>query len=111
MLESDVVSSEICHWIDLIFGYKQRGQDAVDNLNVYYYLTYEDYSNCLDNEDDEVYRKSCEAQIMHFGQIPPQIFENPHPKRILISKASTELSVKQTIDLVNSFSEKPLGIL
>jgi len=47
-------------------------------------LTYEDYSNCLDEKDDEVYRKSCEAQIVHFGQIPPQLLEKEHPKPNLI---------------------------
>ena len=44
-LESEPVSRDINHWIDLIFGYKQRGEEAVKNLNTYYYLTYE---NALD---------------------------------------------------------------
>lgn len=74
MLESEQVSCEISGWIDFIFGFRQKGQEAIDNFNVYYYLTYEDYSSCLDNDHDEVYRKSCEAQIIHFGQIPPQVF-------------------------------------
>lgn len=40
-LESDYVSANIQNWIDLIFGFKQQGEEAVKNLNVYYYLTYE----------------------------------------------------------------------
>ena len=28
-------------WIDLIFGYKQRGRAAEEALNQFYYLTYE----------------------------------------------------------------------
>jgi len=74
MLESDFVGEHIGDWIDLIFGYKQKGKEAIDNYNVYYYLTYEDYIHCLEDEKDEVYKKSCEAQIVHFGQIPPQLF-------------------------------------
>jgi len=29
------------HWIDLIFGYKQRGPEAVKANNVFFHLTYE----------------------------------------------------------------------
>lgn len=39
--ESEHVSAHLHQWIDLIFGYKQRGPDAVEALNVFYYCTYE----------------------------------------------------------------------
>jgi hypothetical protein len=48
MLESDIVGEHLGDWIDLIFGYKQKGKEAVENFNVYYYLTYEDYIHCLE---------------------------------------------------------------
>lgn len=35
------MSSHLHQWIDLIFGYKQRGPEAVEALNVFYYCTYE----------------------------------------------------------------------
>jgi hypothetical protein len=41
-LESDYVSNNLHHWIDLIFGYKQRGREAEKALNVYFPITYED---------------------------------------------------------------------
>jgi hypothetical protein len=99
----------LSQWLDLLFGIKQRGQAAKDNFNVYYYLTYEDYSNCLTDSNDDVYRKSCEAQIVHFGQIPPQIFEKEHPHRIPRSSGPLELHVVDKVTLMNNLREKLVG--
>ncbi|VDO95913.1 unnamed protein product, partial [Schistosoma margrebowiei] len=35
-LESDYVSMNLSYWIDLLFGYKQSGQNAKDSLNLYH---------------------------------------------------------------------------
>ena len=43
--EAEYVSENINKWIDLIFGFKQKGKLAEENLNLYYYLTYENSIN------------------------------------------------------------------
>ncbi|KAJ5068499.1 beige/beach-related [Anaeramoeba ignava] len=79
-LESDYVSNNLHNWIDLIFGYKQKGAPAVESFNVFYHLTYEGVVD-MDAIEEEQQRKALEAQIENFGQTPTQLFTSPHPRR------------------------------
>ena len=78
--ESDYVSQNLQHWLDLIFGYRQTGREAEKALNVFYYLTYEDKVD-WDAIRDEKLRIGTEAQIINYGQTPQQLFVQPHPTR------------------------------
>ncbi|XP_067007294.2 protein FAN isoform X2 [Anabrus simplex] len=80
-LESEYVSKNLHHWIDLIFGYKQTGPEAEKADNVFYYLCYEGAVD-LESIKDINQRHALEVQIMEFGQIPKQVFTLPHPQRL-----------------------------
>lgn len=79
-LESEVISNMLHLWIDLIFGYKQKGAHAQEANNVYYYLRYENSIFDIDEKDEEQ-RQSDLDDIIECGQIPIQLFSEPHPKK------------------------------
>ncbi|XP_039377605.1 neurobeachin-like protein 2 isoform X7 [Mauremys reevesii] len=90
-LESEHVSAHLHEWIDLIFGYKQRGPAAVEALNVFYYCTYEGAVD-LDAIADETQRKALEGIISNFGQTPCQLLKEPHPVRLSAENAARRLA-------------------
>jgi hypothetical protein len=80
-LESEYVSRNLSQWVDLIFGFKQRGPEAEKAYNLFHHLSYEGAVN-LDKITDEVDRKATESHIQNFGQTPSQLLtKDPHPGR------------------------------
>eukprot|EP01135_Chromosphaera_perkinsii_P000139 Nk52_evm35s32 gene=Nk52_evmTU35s32 len=100
-LESEYVSENLHKWIDLIFGYKQRGADAVKANNVFYYLTYQG-SVDIDSIEDPIMKEAVEHQIASFGQTPSQLLAAPHPPRNSLSGPVAKASVVWSESYLNT---------
>jgi hypothetical protein len=91
-LESPYVSANLNLWIDLVFGIKQSGEEAVSALNVFHHLSYNGAIN-LDNINDEVEKRAIIGMINNFGQTPTRIFNKPHPSREVLNTPSYYLNL------------------
>ncbi|CEM00607.1 unnamed protein product [Vitrella brassicaformis CCMP3155] len=101
-LESEHVSHHLPLWIDLIFGYRQRGEEARKAHNLFHPLTYAEpepegvlpTSQQKDSQKEpgsptpalggrsHVSQAALETQVQEFGQTPQQLFRDPHPPRL-----------------------------
>jgi factor associated with neutral sphingomyelinase activation len=96
-LERQYTDEHTHEWLDLVFGYKQRGAEALAAHNLFYHLTYE--GNVDLDSIDNVREKAAalESQISEFGQCPKQLFTSPHPKRSDIGATVTLASSRQAL--------------
>ena len=97
-LESKYVNENIHHWIDLIFGYKQRGEEAIKANNLFHPVSYEDGRDFAGKDEMEI--RMIQIQATEFGQCPNQLFSRPHPKKF--SKGINEIFM--------NFDEKDLKL-
>lgn len=77
-LESPHVTENIHQWINLVFGYKQQGESAVQAINIFHPATY--FGVDVDSEKDPVHRNALITMVKTYGQTPKQLLRTPHPQ-------------------------------
>eukprot|EP00978_Attheya_sp_CCMP212_P004626 scaffold10075_cov57-Attheya_sp.AAC.2 len=79
-LESDHVTKMLPQWIDLIFGVKSRGDEALAADNLFHRMAYMGPSDLASMETEEEQMQS-EFQASEFGIVPDLLFSSLHPQR------------------------------
>ena len=87
LLESEEVSYTINQWIDLIYGYKQYGEEAVKAINVYPLYTYDSSTGEREEDSKQMHEEVKISQAYNFGQTPSLMFKEAHKQRKLKHKA------------------------
>ncbi|KAL4784179.1 hypothetical protein BJX76DRAFT_327925 [Aspergillus varians] len=104
-LESPHVTRNLHHWIDLVFGCKQKGEAAVEAVNVFHHLSYQGAKD-VDTIDDPVERLATIGIIHNFGQTPHQIFNRPH-----FQSEAHKHKIPRLDSLAESLTQLPLSLL
>lgn len=104
-LESPYVSANLHKWIDLVFGYKQSGAEAIEAVNVFHHLSYEGAVN-LDHMKDDVEKRAVIGMINNFGQTPAKLFNKPHLKKEILNLPNYYLSLPELKNFHLSFESK-----
>ena len=81
LLESKIVSQNLHSWIDLIFGYKMFGIEAIKCYNTYRKACYELSSNEVEQAYSEGMLYSILLEKQEMGYLGKQLFKKPHKKK------------------------------
>lgn len=109
--ESDNVVENIHKWFDLVFGYKQRGEPAVEARNLYPSITYEDGID-INKPENQQMKDPLLIQAYNYGQCATQLFTEPHIKRERLKPTYLFFEKEAVLDSKTfDFSKKKFGII
>ena len=105
LLETNYVRQHLNEWIDLNFGYKQKGEEAEKAHNVY---IQEMYPEAWDSRN--AHKEQIETVMETLGQLPQQLFDYPHPaspiKPLKKHEATVEYKIMNNNLIVGNASAK-----
>ena len=83
LLESNEIGEKINEWFNIIFGSKQKGNEAKKIKNLFNKQSYEDFEETYnkENKSEKIYR----CRMVEFGVTPNQIFKNDTSKRLKLN--------------------------
>ena len=100
-LENKHISQNLHSWIDLIFGYKMSGIDAIKSYNTYRKACYEYSKEKIEEEYSEGILDSTLMEKIEMGYMGKQLFKKQHKKKESLIETFKEYENK----LVNKISE------
>ena len=101
LLESKNISQNLHSWIDLIFGYKMYGLEAIKAYNTYRKACYEYSREQIENEYKDGMLGFTLIEKVEMGYMGKQLFKKQHKKKEIISETFKEFENK----LVDKISE------
>ena len=104
-LESDYISEHISDWIDLIWGYKQTGEEAENADNTYDPRLYPDVWQKYTKPED---KDTIEAILHHIGSIPHKLFDAPHPRRQIRPKQIVSIEERESLTTLLKVSDNSI---
>ena len=91
LLESDKISQKLNLWIDLIFGYKQKGQHALKALNTFRPACYPFPKNKLETLENNKELESNFYEKEEMGVIGKQLFNKSHKKKEIFENKKNKI--------------------
>ena len=102
-LECDFVGNTIGNWIDLIFGYKQDGQNSIESNNRFHKFCYPSIVETEKVKKNHELLLQIQQYAGSFGIIPKKLFNSPHPNRQINNESGKKIRASAEFGISKAF--------